>query len=59
MPQQHLQRAQIRAVIQEMGGEAVAETVRTDLGRIDTSRGRVTFDLTPALLPGHRLAIVG
>ena len=33
--QQHLQRAQVRAVVQQVGGEAVAQAVRADPGGVD------------------------
>ena len=52
MPQHHLHRAQIGAVIQQMGGKRVSQRVRRDAGGYTCDR-RVTLDGVPKGLPGH------
>ncbi len=50
MPQQHLQRAQVGAVIEQMGGKTVPQTMRADRVRIDAGNRRIAFDQAPELL---------
>src|SRR3546814_2591107 len=54
VPQQHLQRAQVGAVVEQVGGEAVPQAVRADLGRVDGGGGGVALDQGPELLPARR-----
>ena len=55
--EQHLQRTQVGAVIEQMGGERVPQYMRTDPARVDAGQNRPAFEAGPALLPGDRMAV--
>ena len=57
MPQQHLQGAQIGAVIEQMGGERMPEHMRTDFGWLDAGQCRTFLERPPEILPRPWLAI--
>src|SRR3546814_2400195 len=45
VPQKHLQRAQVGAVVEQVGGEAVPQAVRADLGRVAAGGDRTSTRL--------------
>ena len=56
--EQQLHHAQIRAVIDEMGGKRVPQCMRGNR-RADAGSQRVAFDQMPEHLPRHRVAARG
>jgi hypothetical protein len=56
--QQHLHRAQVGAVVQQVGREGVAQRVRRQRRR-DAGGARVALDQLPEHLPRHRAAARG
>src|SRR6187549_4298771 len=55
--EQHLQRAQVGAVVEQVRGEAVAQAVRADPRRVDARAQRQLLHRAPELLAAERLAL--
>ena len=51
MPEQQLHDAQVRAVVEEVRGEGVAQDVRRDRRRRDACDGAIALDREPERLP--------
>ena len=56
MAQQQLQRAQVGAMVEQMGGETVAQPVWRHRARVDPGHGRMALEPRPERLPGRRPA---
>ena len=52
MAQQHLHRAQVRAVVEQVRGEGMAQGVRRQR-RVDAGAARLLLDDHPEHRPGH------
>src|SRR3546814_18927202 len=55
MAKQHLQRTQIGTVVEQVGGETVAQAMRGDPPRIDASTSRQSFHRQPEMLSAQCL----